>query len=230
MNLFIYSDESGVFDKAHNDYYVFGGLICATRELRDSYARAYKAVEDHVRADGKYAQDIEMKAAILKIKERRRLYQSLNSVHKFGVVVYQRGLHDRIFASKKTKQRYLDYAYKIAVKRKLQDLIQSGSLNTHSIENIYFCLDQHTTATDGKYELREALEQELIYGTFNWNYSKYYSPILPTGIGIDLKYYDSKKQPLIRAADIIANRFWHAAIDGSTEDLQNEKCNIITLP
>ena len=27
MNIYIYSDESGVFDKEHNDYFVFGGLI-----------------------------------------------------------------------------------------------------------------------------------------------------------------------------------------------------------
>lgn len=27
MDLFIYSDESGVFDKAHNEIFVYGGLI-----------------------------------------------------------------------------------------------------------------------------------------------------------------------------------------------------------
>ena len=27
MDLFIYSDESGVFDKEHNEIYVYGGLI-----------------------------------------------------------------------------------------------------------------------------------------------------------------------------------------------------------
>lgn len=27
MNIYIYSDESGVFDKKHNNIYVFGGVI-----------------------------------------------------------------------------------------------------------------------------------------------------------------------------------------------------------
>ncbi len=27
MNIYVYSDESGVFDKEHNDCFVFGGLI-----------------------------------------------------------------------------------------------------------------------------------------------------------------------------------------------------------
>ena len=27
MNIFVYSDESGVLDKAHNDIFAFGGLV-----------------------------------------------------------------------------------------------------------------------------------------------------------------------------------------------------------
>ena len=27
MNIYVYSDESGVFDKEHKDYFVFGGLM-----------------------------------------------------------------------------------------------------------------------------------------------------------------------------------------------------------
>ena len=27
MDIFVYSDESGVFDVSHNEYFVFGGLI-----------------------------------------------------------------------------------------------------------------------------------------------------------------------------------------------------------
>ena len=35
MNIFVYSDESGVFDNKHNDFFVFGGLIIlGTEEKR----------------------------------------------------------------------------------------------------------------------------------------------------------------------------------------------------
>lgn len=27
MDVYVYSDESGVFDSVHNDYFVFGGII-----------------------------------------------------------------------------------------------------------------------------------------------------------------------------------------------------------
>ena len=49
MNIFVYSDESGVFDKAHNDYYVFGGIICLGKEKRDDWARKYAHVESVLR-------------------------------------------------------------------------------------------------------------------------------------------------------------------------------------
>ena len=52
MNIFVHSDESGVFDRQHNSWFVFGG----------------------------------------------------------------------VFSRPNTKQRYLDYVFKIAVKRKLYDL------------------------------------------------------------------------------------------------------------
>lgn len=40
MNIYIYSDESGVLDKQHNRYYVFGGLIfLSSSEPRDVFQK-----------------------------------------------------------------------------------------------------------------------------------------------------------------------------------------------
>ena len=41
MNIFVYGDESGVFDKEHNDIFVFGGLIFLNRESRDEEYRKF---------------------------------------------------------------------------------------------------------------------------------------------------------------------------------------------
>lgn len=45
MNLFVYGDESGVFDKAHNDLFVFGGLIFLDKESKDTAYRKYISAE-----------------------------------------------------------------------------------------------------------------------------------------------------------------------------------------
>ena len=43
MDLFIFSDESGVFDKAHNEIFVYGGLIFLGKHQKDEYIRRYLA-------------------------------------------------------------------------------------------------------------------------------------------------------------------------------------------
>ena len=73
----------------------------------------------------------------------------------------------------------------------------------------YFFVDEHTTATDGKYELREALEQEFRFGTYNWNYSVFFPPLFPNVKTVDVCFCNSSKVTLVRAADIIANKIYH---------------------
>lgn len=72
-------------------------------------------------------------------------------------------------------------------------------------------MDEHTTATNGRYELREALENEFKNGTYNMTWEKYFPPLFPGMKSVDLKLKDSKQDALIRAADIVANRLYWAA-------------------
>ena len=53
-NLYIYSDESGVFDYKHNKYFLFGGLICFSPKERDRTIRKYAHVETVMRQSNKY--------------------------------------------------------------------------------------------------------------------------------------------------------------------------------
>lgn len=212
MNVYIYSDESGVFDKEHNDFYVFGGLIIFGKNSRDILCRRYSAAEKVIRERKCVSKSYELKATNITNKEKGKLFRSLNRVFKFGVVINQKNILDNIFLNKKSKQRYLDYAYKIGVKKALQSLIEQGVLHPDCIENIYFFVDEHTTATNGRYELKEALEQEFKWGTYNYKYSKYYPPIFSKLKGVDVQFCSSNTKLLVRAADIIANRLYYLTI------------------
>lgn len=117
MDIFIYSDESGVFDNIHNEIFVFGGLMFLSSKEMDDAMRLYAHAEQIVRKEEHLEDCCEAKASILSNKSKGKLFRSLNRFHKFGVVVTQRQLHKDIFAEKKSKQRYLDYAFKITVKR-----------------------------------------------------------------------------------------------------------------
>lgn len=62
MDLYIYSDESGVFDKVHNEIFVFGGLVFIGKEEKEEYSRRYIAAENAIRR-GKYLKSDELKAS-----------------------------------------------------------------------------------------------------------------------------------------------------------------------
>jgi hypothetical protein len=138
---------------------------------------------------------------------------------------------DRIYLSKKDKQRYLDYAYKIAVKRAFENLIQDGTINPDEVERLYFYVDEHTTATNGRYELEEALEQEFKLGTYNYRYDTYYPPIFKKMKDVQLEYCNSESKLLVRAADIVANKIFYLARNEKRKELRDiQNLNVIYLP
>ena len=124
MNIFVYSDESGVFDKVHNRFYVFGGVIFLDKESKDDCTRMYiKAERDIKRKNGMGSAD-EVKASTISNAQKGKLFRALNRQIRFGVVVDEHKVLEQIWKTKKDKQRYLDYVYKISVKRCFEYLIR----------------------------------------------------------------------------------------------------------
>lgn len=229
MNIYIYSDESGVFDKKHNDVFVFGGLIILGSDSKDLWSRLYSSAEKVIRNRKNVNRDYELKATQITNKEKSKLFRSLNKCYKFGVVVNQNKVLTNIFSDKKSKQRYLDYVYKIAVKRAFENLIEDDIIKPSEIERLYFYVDEHTTATNGHYELRELLEQEFKNGTYNQNYSCFFPPIFNNLKEVNLKFCNSKSKLLVRAADIVANRIFYLS-KNEVKLKEIQKLNIIYLP
>ena len=124
----------------------------------------------------------------------------------------------------------MDYVYKIAVKRALQNMIQRNLIVKNDVERMFFYVDEHTTATNGRYELKEGLEQEFRYGTYNTNYSIYYEPIFPSLKELKLEYCNSISKSLIRAADIVANNVYHKAVTDQDIWEINRNMHVIIQP
>lgn len=101
MDLYVFSDESGVFDRVHNDIFVFGGIIFLSKEEKDDCARKYIHAEKILRSTGAYSQNAELKAAALSKKDKGKLFRATNQYHRFSVIVYQKDLLERIFSDKK---------------------------------------------------------------------------------------------------------------------------------
>lgn len=230
MNIYIYSDESGVLDKAHNKFFTFAGLVFLSKEDRDVCSRKYIAAENVVRRIESMEPTDELKATTISNKSKGKLFRSLNNVQKFGIVVKQAKLFDIMFQSKKTKQRYLDWAYKMAVKSKLTQLIAQGYIKPDSVERMYFFVDEHTTATDGVYELKESLEQEFRFGMYNWDHMTYHPPLFPNLLEVRVNYCNSKTKTLVRSADIVANQLYYMAVIDDYSKADGKNFNIIYHP
>ena len=181
--------------------------------------RLYKKAESSIAT--KYEEGKELKASAITTSQRAKLFRSMNKANKFGVVIKQSMVHKEIFNNKKSKQRYLDFAYKVGVKNALQQMMNKGLFSASDVNNIHFYVDEHTTATDGLYELREALLQEFKEGTFNYDNNTYFEPIFPTMSGLDLHHCNSSTNPLVRASDIIANRIYHEVLIGNNPNIRN---------
>lgn len=218
MDIFVYSDESGVFDKIHQRYFIYGGLIFLSKDDKEKHTRKYSKAEKDLRKNNGYASNDELKASFISNKEKGKLYRSLNQCIKFGAVIEQERVHDEIYSYKKSKQRYMDYAFKISLKRALESLISEGKIDSGDVRNIYIHCDEHTTATNGRYELRESLEQEFKIGTMNYRSMKYFPPLFKNMDGITVEFCDSKSVRMIRAADIVANRIYYEVTSGNLTD------------
>lgn len=229
MNIYIYSDESGVLDKKHNEYFCFGGVVFLSKDERDIAVRKYLSAENAVRRSEGKATNQEVKANSVSNKNKGKLYRSLNSFDKFGAIIKQEWLSDRLFANKKEKQRYLDWAYKMAVKEKLKAMISAGAIEPEKVKNIYFYIDEHSTATNGIYELRESLEREFKFGVSNFAYNSFYLPLFPSLDSVSVKFCDSKNNVMVRAADVVANKVFFSARQSGKMD-ENDRLKIFYHP
>lgn len=227
----IFSDESGVFDNLHERYFVFGGFILdASKGEVSKLASLYKNIESIFRQKEEYKNVSELKANNLSNHDRRFAFSKMKSFFKFGVVIDLSEVLPRIFTDKKSKQRYQDFAYKIGVRRAFEHLISIGILSPEDDITLHFFVDEHHTATNGRYELEEALLQEFKEGTYNFNFMKYYKPLFPNMRNLHLKMEDSTQSLLIRAADIVANRLYYEKERGSIRNLRGHNVYITRLP
>lgn len=237
MKLYVYADESGTFDKANNDLFVYGGVIVSAQNRKAANDR-YIGLERSLRkaAHGAYG-DAELKASIMKPKHRHKVFKALRGMGcaQFAAIVDQCALQDTIFTTKFSKQRYLDYALKLAIKNGICSLFRTGAVRKEDIERMSVIVDEHSTSTDGKYNLVQSINMEFRFGVHNLTWDRYYKPVFNADFpAIPVEYVDSSKVPLIRAADVTANWVYRAVRDIKTYpqayDAMSRRTFLLRLP
>lgn len=216
QQLYFFFDDSGVLHKKNNvQKFVYAGYVFHSREELDGAKRKYRALVKKIQSA--LGRNDEIKAYGLDEKHKRALYNILKNAESLSLVVDIPSVYDSILASPKSICRYKDYILKRAIKAKIKNLLDCGTISRADEITISICIDEQLTATDGIYGLRETVKEELQYGIKNYDYEKFYPPLFKSQVHVRVEYCESKCNYMIQACDILANRIFASYKYGKPE-------------
>ncbi len=202
QEIYFYLDDSGVLHRnANEQFFIYAGYVFLSHAEKDRALATYRKAARSVNPNPEQ----ELKAHGTKGKTKRYLNSILRDYESLACVVDTRRVYPNILSNKKSIHRYKDYCLKRIAKTKLTDLIARKKINPTIPTVIRFFIDNQPTSTDGIYNLRESIREELVNGISNFDYGVFHPPIFQNTLEVATSFCDSRKQPLIQAADIFAN-------------------------
>lgn len=226
----IFLDDSGIFTSGGSDnYFIYAGYVFLSGEERSIANREYRTLSDAIRTEVGHSG--ELKASMLQhAKHRRALVNVLKRYESVAAVVNLTRIKPYIMANKLSIHRYKDYAIKIAIKRKLDTLISAGKLQADMKTELDIFIDEQHTSTDGYYNLKESILEELAHGVRNYDYGTFHPPLFSNGLTVKVQFCNSAGNYLVQASDLLANRMNRSFNHNDATLRQMSKIHIVTLP
>ena len=157
-----------------------------------------------------YKNCIEIKGTTkIKPSDNRRLFNLLKKQNNFGVFINNKMVRESIINDKASRCRFCDYAQKRIIKEIVLYSIRNNIIKPNQPLNLYIKSDECKTKSNGYYNLKDSIYEELVNGIINYDYSKFHEPILSNSLNVSLRIYDSKKHFGIQCADIISHYLHH---------------------
>lgn len=198
MDIYIYIDESGVLHKnATDDKFVYAGLIFFNKKEKDKAATQFKKIEKKISS----GYDGELKANRIDKKHKRALFNCIKKEKRFIIYISIDQMYESSLGDKRSIQRFKDYSLARTIKESLRfyEVPQSQLVNLHLL------VDEQNICTNGRYNLKESIVEELFSGKYN-GYHGFIKPYFNIRGTVKVQYCDSNNVALIRGADILANR------------------------
>ncbi|MCQ2534857.1 MAG: DUF3800 domain-containing protein [Clostridia bacterium] len=229
QEVIFFFDDSGVFHKnAPGHYFIYAGYVFTNREELNSARRKY--INANKKLKKALGRADELKAVNLSFKHKRSLFNAVKEYNSVAVVVDLDRIYDYVLANKKSICRYKDYVLKRCVKNKLKQLIADGIISKDEDVTIRIYIDEQLTATNGYYDLRDSIKEELKYGIVNFDYGKIHHHLFDADVTVSIEYCDSSKNYMIQASDILANRIWSSYIMNKSELRKIDNHMTLTIP
>lgn len=229
QEVIFFFDDSGVLHKNElSGYFVYAGYVFTNKKDLDSAKRKYINANKKLKKALKRTD--ELKAATLETKHKRSLYNSVKEYDSVAVVVDISRLYDYVLADKKSICRYKDYILKRCIKNKLKKMITDGVISKNENIKISIYIDEQLTATNGYYDLRDSIKEELQHGIVNFDYGVKHTHVFDSEVEAIIHYCDSNTNYMIQASDILANRIWGSYKRGERNLRIKNNQIILTFP
>lgn len=226
---FSVDDSGNLHPHSKFNYFVYAGYVFTNKIELDNAKRNYRSLANTI-SSVRHLEEAKASNLLNYPDDKRKLYAVMKKFESFHVVIDRRNVYDNILENKKSICRYKDYALKRVIKQEVNYLISSGQIDSEKNTKMIINIDEQATASDGYYNLRESIYEELANGIYNFDYGKFHEPLLHGGLDISIEYFDSKKNYMIQASDILANRIWSSYILNRSSWRKISKHNLLTLP
>ena len=227
QEIYINLDDSGKLSPKEN-ICVYGGLIFLSKKEKDKFITQYRSIVNNIKC--KYCSKnvnccdkscVEIKNTNIKPKDKRWIINYVKKYYIGGLIIKNEEVYDHIKNNKAAKGRFLDYSIRRLIKDIIKILIKHDVINANKRLKVIINIDEQTTKSNGYYNLKDGLIEELKYGVANYNYDVIISPIINSKLDININYQNSRNSYVIQAADILAGTIRRKSLDA-----YNNKLNI----
>ncbi len=208
QEIYINLDDSGKLSQKEN-LCVYGGLVFLSKKEKDKFITQYRKIVNeikcgychHLTCDKKCP---EIKNTNILAKDKRWLMNYIKKYYIVALVIKNDCVYEHIKNDKAAKGRFVDYSIRRMIKEVVKTLIFKKKINPQQSLKIIINIDQQSTKSNGYYNLKDGLVEELKYGIVNYNYASHISPIIMGDLKILVTYQNSLKSYVVQAADLLA--------------------------
>lgn len=218
QEVYINLDDSGKLT-AKEKISVYGGLIFLSKKEKDKFITQYRSIINSIKCSYCENKDDcnnkcpEIKNTNIKQSDKRRIMNYIKKYYIIALVIKNDEVYEYIKNDKAAKGRFIDYAIRRMIKEIIKSLIDNNRIDSHIPIKLIINIDQQSTKSNGYYNLRDGLIEELKYGIVNYNYDKEIKPIIFSDLDIKVSYQDSSKSYVVQAADLLAGTIRKISID-----------------
>ena len=221
QEVYVNLDDSGKLN--YNDKIcVYAGLVFLSKTEKDKFITQYRKIISEIKNKYKTENGYkEIKNTSILPTDKRRIMNYLKKYIKVVVILNNENVFKPIMDSKASRGRFIDYAIKRLIKEIIKRLITEKQIDPYFPLKLIINIDQQTTKSNGYYNLKDSLYEELKVGIYNYNYSSKIDPIVFGDLTIQVSYQNSEKSYVIQGADLLAGTIRSWALD-NIDDIEKE--------